>query len=642
MLTKYKLAAILIFLVIAVVLFLLVLLNMTKNDKDTVSDVTATPAEEKTSAVSSETPIPTTAYTPSPEPEQIKELVITEIEISSRFGEKKTVEREETVVFSGYSYLLMHMNREIRKENIEGYIFVNEEPVNPDYIFIHDQQKNTANIFLPDDLPEIFTIRISSGITSGLNALKEDIILNFKHYPEITCSIQEIDTETGKLLPKSIYLAGARHEFLFEFSIPMDKDSIADSLRITTDGGTEPEYNIEWIDNTKLKLNLTNVKAGNYSISIQNAKGADNIFGSTYACDYSFNCIKEQRLIKLNPETGSVTVLEKFKQGMHPWSYSPLKDYIVFGVFEEEGHDPIFARAAYSMETGELFVLKERFKDAAENLPAIENDEYFLHSSIINPMVARDEWTNDGHFIYHTFQYVVIMDFNTGNMKVLYVERDEKRLIETVFCLSDGGYAIVEVEDGFTDSEKMYLVIVDEYGIKKGEHLLPFKTQSGEGWIWYYCNVYDTRAGKLVIDGYGTFNGKDWIFNFYELDLTNGKLTHLFDIERPIAFFHKKNAWFYRDYESKTRIPVLQYRTLNGEALITVKEENDRYIRYIAYEPITDRFFLIGNNSGKEIEIHTLKPDTLEVKTYRIRMEREIEFIGFSQDGELLMLDSIF
>jgi len=71
-------------------------------------------------------------------------------------------------------------------------------------------------------------------------------------------------------------------------------------------------------------------------------------------------------------------VLEKFKQRMHPWSYSPLKDYIVFGIFEEESHDPIFVRAAYSIETGEMFVLKERFKDAAKSLPAVGEDEYFL------------------------------------------------------------------------------------------------------------------------------------------------------------------------------------------------------------------------------------------------------------------------
>ncbi|NLG87600.1 MAG: hypothetical protein GX494_00030 [Clostridiaceae bacterium] len=71
-------------------------------------------------------------------------------------------------------------------------------------------------------------------------------------------------------------------------------------------------------------------------------------------------------------------MLEKFKQRMHPWSYSPLKDYIVFGIFEEESHDPIFVRAAYSIETGEMFVLKERFKDAAKSLPAVGEDEYFL------------------------------------------------------------------------------------------------------------------------------------------------------------------------------------------------------------------------------------------------------------------------
>lgn len=638
--TKYKLAAILIFLVTAAVFVLFILNNKNKTDKDTVMEVTATPAEERINA--SETPAQTAAYTPSPESEQQNELIITGIELSNRLGEKKPVIMEETVVFSGYSYLLIHMNSKIMRENIEGHIFVNEEPINPDYIFIHDQQNNTANIFLPGDLPETFTVRISSGITNGLNTLKGDIILNFRHYPEVTCNIRRMDEETGKLLPKSMYIAGARQKFLFEFSVPMDKDSIADSLRISTDGGTRPKYTIEWIDNTRLELNLTNIKTGSYYISIQNAKGAGDIFGSTYSCDYSFSCIKEQRLFKLNPETGRVTVLDEFKQGMHPWSYSPWKDYIVFGIFEEEGHDPIYAHAAYSLKSGELFVLRERFEDAAGKLPAVENDEYFLQSTIINPMIARDEWTNDGHFIYHTFQYVVVMDFNTGNMKVLYVERDEKRLIETVFCLSDGGYAIVEVEDGFTDSEKMYLVIVNEYGIKKGEHLLPFKTQSGEGWIWYYCNVYDTGAGTLVIDGYGTFNGRDWIFNFYELDLANGKLTHLFDIERPVEFFHEKNAWFYRDYNSETGMSVLEYRTLDGEKFITVEEENNRYIRYIAYEPVTDRLFLMSNNSGKEIEIHTFKPDTLEVKTRRIQMEREVEFIGFLHDGELLMLDSIY
>lgn len=339
MLTKYKLAASLIFLLIAAAFILLVLHNITKTEKDTVLDATVTPAEEKINAVSSEAPTPTTAYTPSPEPEQINKLVITGIEISNRIGEKKTVVREETVVFSGYSHLLMHMNREIRKENIEGHIFVNEEPVNPDYIFIHDQQKNTANIFLPGDLPETFTVRISSGITSGFNTLEEDIIFNFKHYPEITCNIRRVDTETGNHLPKSVYLTGDKHGFLLEFSVPMDKESTAYSLQIVADGGSEPEYTVEWIDDTKLKLNLTNVKTGSYSISIQNAKGADNIFGSIYDCDYRFTCIEEQRLYKLNPETGNVTVLEEFTQGMRSWSYSPLKDHIVFGIVEEEDHE---------------------------------------------------------------------------------------------------------------------------------------------------------------------------------------------------------------------------------------------------------------------------------------------------------------
>jgi len=252
-------------------------------------------------------------------------------------------------------------------------------------------------------------------------------------------------------------------------------------------------------------------------------------------------------------------------------------------------------------------------------------------------MIARDEWTNDRRFIYHSFQYITLMDFKTGNIDVLYVNQDEKRSIKSVFCLNDGGYAIVEVQDEYTESEKMYLVIVDETGNKKGEYILPFKTQSGEGWIWYYCNVYDTGTGTLVIDGYGTYNGKDRIFSFCELDPARGKLTRLYDIEQPIAFFHEKNAWYYRDYDSETGIFALEYRTLGGETLLTFKEDNNRYIRFIEYEPITDRIFLISNCSGNELEIHTLKPDTLEVKTRRIQVEKEIEFIGILQDGELLM-----
>ena len=89
MLTKYKLVASLIFLLIAAVFILLVLHNITKTEKDTVLDATVTPAEEKINAVSSEAPTPTTAYTPSPEPEQINKLVITGIEISNRIGEKR-------------------------------------------------------------------------------------------------------------------------------------------------------------------------------------------------------------------------------------------------------------------------------------------------------------------------------------------------------------------------------------------------------------------------------------------------------------------------------------------------------------------------------------------------------------------------
>jgi hypothetical protein len=34
-----------------------------------------------------------------------------------------------------------------------------------------------------------------------------------------------------------------------------------------------------------------------------------------------------------------VTVLEEFTQGMRSWSYSPLKDHIVFGIVEEEDHE---------------------------------------------------------------------------------------------------------------------------------------------------------------------------------------------------------------------------------------------------------------------------------------------------------------
>lgn len=187
----------------------------------------------------------------------------------------------------------------------------------------------------------------------------------------------------------------------------------------------------------------------------------------------------------------------------------------------------------------------------------------------------------------------------------------------------------------------MYLVIVDENGVMRGKYLLPFKSQRGEGWIWYYCNVYDTGTGTLVLDGYGNYDGEEWFFDHYEFDLASGKLKQLFQIERPTAFFHEKNSWFYRHFDSETGKFVMEYRTLGGETLL-IFEEYDSYIRFIAYDPVTDRFFLVRSLSGNEIVIYALKPDTLEVKTHRMRAERDIEFIGFSQDGELLMIDSIY
>lgn len=445
---KYKLAAIIfVFLAIAAA-FILLLFKMTGNDEDKATaavDITATPGAEKTDTGTSQAS-PAVSHTPSasPESEQTNEQVITGIEISNRFGEKKPVAEEDTVVFSGYAYLLVHMDCEISKENIAGHIFVDDELINPLYIYIQDQQKNTANVFLPGDLPENFTVRISPGLTDGRAVLNEDIVLNFRHYPEITCSIRNIDIETGEPLPKSIYLAGGRHAFLFEFSRPMDRTSIADSLRITADRGTEPEYTVEWIDDTRFKLILTNVEAGDYLISIQNAKGTDNIFRSMYTDNYRFSCIKEQRLFKLDPETGKISVIAEFMQGMRPLrSFSPLKNYIVFGIVEEEEHEPAYSRAAYSLENGEMFMLKERFENAARKLSVTRNDEYFLQPTAMNTMIKRDEWTNDGRFIYHDFKYIAVLDFNTGSMNVLYASEDENILIVSVFCLNNGEYAIV-------------------------------------------------------------------------------------------------------------------------------------------------------------------------------------------------------
>ena len=649
---KKRVVFVLVPVMLAIVILLAVLIwqnNRHKSDitenKNAYSDTTnAIPGQENSMGVvdtresdTSEAP-PVTAIKNNNSNDELK---ILRVEMNKHTEENFTITGDELLAYYGYLYLSFHMNDSVRIENLENYVYINGQPVSLSHMYVSEQQTNVVNVFLSDDLPENISVSVKAGIFNGRLTLKEDKALSLIHYPAITCDIRQMDAITGELLPKAMYIAGNNHDFLLHFSEPMNKESLNDSLSVTGDIN-DVSYTMELLTDKKLKLSVKESGEGKYTLSIRGAKGTKDIYGNTFSLDYySFSVIPPQKLFSVKTQTGEIEILHTFFQGMRPWSFSPLKTHIMFGILEDEPHDPVYTKSSYSLDTRILSPLADQFLPLAGELSLIHDEDSFLHAAIMNPLIQRDEWTKDGRCIYQYDNMILLMDLKNIKLSLLYTEQNDKRRICAIFCLDNGGYAVIEYENGFTESEQMILVTIDQQGRKTGEYPLPFKIRYGEGWIHYYCNVVDMGDGKLLLDGYEGISDQ-WLMRYYSIDLSTGELSVLYTTETPMAFFPDKSIGFYRHYIPETGDFIMEAKNTNGDVLFFLDEKQQQYIRYIAYHDILEKYFIIRNWQSGRMEVHTLHPETYKLETFVIPLERNADFIGFGKNGELLMLDCMY
>lgn len=408
-------------------------------------------------------------------------------------------QKGNTINFIDDVTLLVEFDAPINMESAKSKIRFSSEHIKPEQMEWISPEKLEITLNY-EDIPHEFSLIIEKGLENEESReLKEDVIVNFRNKLEkIIAEVKWISGDNEYKSNEFYHLTDTPKLFEITFSNPVDKESI--ELCLTQELDNKADMSFNWINDTKLQLEMSNFESGKYYFMLDYINNEDSsaiyyegpiLFGfyiepqnKIYTLDMNMlemeelkinfpedilwlnaNLIKEDKIIMFE-KTDYIEVYDVYTEPVIYDIESNQEIQLRISIENEYSYQDIFNEGEIFTYEGGIFSL---------NGERIYGDGYFLDAKIFK---------DKGKLILQQGSYnekITLIIYDNGTKEVHKMELD----------ILHGAY-----EQGILPSE---LVLVDD-----GKSIIIEGIQQGENPMDKNYNIYKidikTREIKMIME----------------------------------------------------------------------------------------------------------------------------------------------